>query len=143
MTSRRLLLAGPSLAVPLLTVLLLAGCSGAQSAADRSYAGLPESGGVPPEAEINAEPIAVWIEEDESFAVTTWGSSSCPAEPTSIETSDAGVVDIEFDTVSDGPCTADLAPNTSEFTVPGDVATSPLVITVRGVSEQPLELVLD
>lgn len=131
------------LTVSLLTVLLLAGCSNAQGAADRSYAGLPESGGVPPEAEISTEPVAVWIEEGESFAVTTWGSSSCPAEPTSIETTDAGVVEIEFDTDSDGPCTADLAPTTSEFTVPDDAVASPFVITVSGMTEQPLELVLD
>jgi len=50
-----------------------------------------------------------------SFAATTWGSLSCPAEPTSIETTDAGVVDILFDTDSDRPCTADLAPTTHEF----------------------------
>lgn len=138
MTSHRVVLS-----VPLWTVLLLAGCASAEGVADRSYAGLPESGGVPPEAEINAEPIAVWVEEGKSFAVTTWGSSSCPAEPTSIETTDASALDILFETDSDGPCTADLAPTTSEFIVPDDAATSPLVITVRGVSEEPLELVLD
>lgn len=138
MTSRRLLLASP-----LLIVLVLAGCSGDRGVADRSYAGLPEAGGVPPKVDVDTEPIAVWVEEGETFAVTTWGSSSCPAEPTSIETTDAGVVEILFDIDSDGPCTADLAPATSEFTVPDGAATSPLVITVRGVSEEPPELVLD
>jgi len=126
-----------------MVALLLAGCSDAHSAADRSYAGLPESGNVPPDAEINAEPIAIWIEEGESFAVTTWGSSSCPAEPTSLETTDAGVVDILFDTDAGGPCTADLAPMTHEFTVPDDAATAPLVISLRGVGEAPLQLMLD
>jgi len=138
MTSRR-----SRLAIPLIVVLLLAGCSGGQSVADRSYAGLPESGDVPPDAVVNAQSIAIWIEEGESFAVTMWGSSSCPAEPTLIEATDAGVVDLRFDTDSVGPCTADLAPTTHEFTVPDDAVTSPLVISLRGVSEEPLELILD
>lgn len=124
-------------------VLLLAGCSGAAGVADRSYAGLPESGGVPPEAEVTGEPVAVWVEEGESFAVTTWGSSSCPAEPTSVETTDAGIVEISFETDAEGPCTADLAPTTSEFSVPDDAATSPLVLSLRGLGEGPIQVVLD
>lgn len=122
-------LVGQFAAVPLLVVLALAGCSGPDSVADRSYAGLPES---VDETDVGAsgEPVATWIEDDETFAVTMWGSSSCPAVPSSIDTTDSGAVEITFVTDSSGPCTADLAPTTHEFGVPDDAAASPLEVTI-------------
>lgn len=120
--------AGPFANVPLI-LLVLAGCSSPDSVAESSYAGLPESMDET-DIGVSGEPVATWIEEDETFAVTMWGSSSCPAVPSSIETTDAGGVEIEFVTDSSGPCTADLAPTTHEFAVPDDAATSPLEVTM-------------
>jgi len=134
-----------NLAIPLRAVLLFAGCGGPPSAADRSYVGMPECGGGSVDPDAGESVAAAWIEKDESFAIATWGSSSCPAVPTSIETTDAGGVDVRFDsTTTSGPCTADMAPTMHDFTVSDDAETVHLVITVRWVDwDQITDLTLE
>lgn len=123
--------------------LLLAGCS--NSIAERSYPGVPD-GSAPLDphtvtrdgvelAELDLEPRVLWAGEGHLLAVSLWGSSSCPAEPTGL--TQASRTSLKVDTATRpglfGACTADLGVRTYEIRVPPTVATdAPVTVHVAG-----------
>ena len=129
---------------------MLCGCSGDADAGNgpgigARYAGFPESGFVVPEdALVKAEPLAGWIDHGATFAVITFGSSSCLATALSIEAEDEKSVLIRLAESTQDPCTADLAPTTYEFTLPEGMDAPPLTVKLAGESGDPTtELRLD
>ncbi|MFP7760409.1 hypothetical protein [Marisediminicola sp. LYQ85] len=160
MNSRRML---STIAAATIGAALLAGCAAGPGAgtleappsvADESYRGLPntagdasdDAGGGGSGAPVDdglttGEPSARWVERPGRFAITVFGSSSCPAVPTAMEASASDRVTVSFETDSSGECTADMAATTHEFTVPSEASALPLTIVIDG--DPPLELVLD
>lgn len=138
---RRLRTLACALAVGIL--LGIAACAGPPHAADRSYPGVVASPSVAPDASPGSSstaspasppgigtPLAGWVDKPRRFGVTLWGSSSCPAVPTRIESAGSDRVNITFEQAGDKVCTADLAPTTHEFTVPAEADTLPLSVTL-------------
>jgi hypothetical protein len=132
---------GIAAVVTVSAVILLAACTGGppiasdqeepSSVADRTYRGTTETSRGPGEGTVFSEsPQGTWLERNQTFAVTTWGSSSCPSIPTSIELEAKNAVAIHFEPSPHDPCTADMAPTTHEFTVPSGSGTTPLTITL-------------
>lgn len=105
----------------------LGGCGDGNVARD-TYPGLPPGAD---EAEVEKrllapEPMLTWLEDGDAFAITTWGSSSCPPVAVEIE-SDPDSITVEFEDSDDEVCTADLGPTSHEFDVPGNVSDDPTV----------------
>jgi hypothetical protein len=104
--------------------LWMSGCASAPT----TYPGVPE--GYTGDA-LTAEIGGAWIDEGRSFAIVTWGSSSCPARAGSVDAVDARSIAVEFDSAGgDGPCTADMAATTHEFELPAAVTERPITVTV-------------
>lgn len=127
---------------------LLAGCSSGSGPRGpvQEYSGGPEE--IDEEFLLPGEPQAFYVSDGAGIAVVLWGSSSCPP------VADRMVVDApkrEGNTVSvtvredfDGPCTLDLAPHTSVFVTPTDIATfEPLTILVGNAEIVILDSVLE
>lgn len=74
--------------------------------------------------------MAMWVEDGSVFAVTTWGSSSCPLVPTELSGIAANAVGIHFEDSPQQACTADMAATSHEFTLPGSVTERPVMIAV-------------
>lgn len=89
-------------------VLALSACA-AQSVADSTYRGDPQSLEMPPE-----QLVAVFAAGDGSVDVTTWGSSSCPAVATHFSIDDY-VLNVTFAPANEDACTDDLSPTTHVF----------------------------
>ncbi|WP_102158738.1 hypothetical protein [Zhihengliuella halotolerans] len=115
----------------------LSACAGPASVADSEYAG------VPPEVRDHwdtsrpqAEPV-VFVDENGSAHLVTWGSSSCPLIPTEFDFDDD---EWEFALGQDQtqPCTDDLAPMTYVF----DDAPEPTpeIATVRDVRGERVQV---
>jgi hypothetical protein len=124
------------------TLLGAAACAGPPNAADRSYRGVAPPSVTPngtPGSSSTASPappgafgtpLAGWVDKPRRFAVTLWGSSSCPAVPIRIEAAGSERVSITFEQAGDKVCTADMAPTTHEFTVPAGADTLPLAVAL-------------
>lgn len=140
MRRRRLIGAAAAAAA---AVLVLAGCSA--SIAERSYGGLPE--GSAPVAPTTATPGQIdlpdpdlgprvqWAGKGQLLAVSLWGSSSCPVEPTGIKQVGRDYLRVEVTKRSGflGACTADLAVNTYEIRVPDTIVVNePVTVRVDG-----------
>ncbi|MEZ5086334.1 MAG: hypothetical protein R2722_08805 [Tessaracoccus sp.] len=78
------------------------------------------------------EPVAGWIQEGETFAIVTWGSSSCPYVATSLSGDDSDGVRVEFTLPKYDACTDDLAPLTHVFELPESVTQRPVAVAVTG-----------
>jgi hypothetical protein len=133
-------------AIPItLIAFALAGCSGGAgggptSIADETIAGVPDSINVDPES---FEPGAAWIEKGETFAVVTWGSSSCVPVPIEM-TGEGEMVKIKFEPSDQEVCTADMAATTHTFTVPEGMASTPTSVEISSeewptATDLPLE----
>lgn len=123
--------------------MLLAGC--ASSIAERSYAGLP-AGSVPvaptsaPSGRIDLPdpdlgPRAQWADGGRVLAISLWGSSTCPVEPTGLIQVGHDYIKVEITKRSGffGACTADLAVTTYEIRVPASVTSSrPVTVRIDG-----------
>lgn len=72
----------------------------------------------------------MWVESGSVFAVTTWGSSSCPLVPIELSELTADAVGISFADSPGEVCTADMAPTTNEFTLPVSVTERPVLIMI-------------
>ena len=89
-----------------------------------------------------APPPVVWADDGAHLAVTTSGSSSCPLGPTVAEVVGAQEVRVHvtFLFPDRDPCTADIAPTTTDIDVPeGISADEPLTVVLdfgSGVQEQ-------
>lgn len=72
-----------------------------------------------------------WIDEGKTFAVVTWGSSSCVPIANSIEASSDASLLVKFVPSPSEVCTADMAPATHTFTLPDTVTQRPVTLTVE------------
>ncbi|MCK2023574.1 hypothetical protein KZC52_11610 [Microbacterium sp. kSW2-24] len=108
--------------------LLLTGCGMNQSAADEVVPGLPDDWSGPQPHLIAAEPVAGWVDGEESFGIVTFGSSSCPLVAASVSADDPGTVTVDFRYSSNNPCTADMAMTTHVFTLPENVTQRPVAV---------------
>ena len=87
-------------------------------------------------------PPVVWADDGAHLAVTTSGSSSCPLGPTVAEVVGAQEVRVHVTLLfpDRDPCTADIAPTTTDIDVPeGISADEPLTVVLdfgSGVQEQ-------
>jgi hypothetical protein len=78
------------------------------------------------------KPFATWAQADQIY-VTTWGSSSCPMLPTSVNADGAHEVRIKTAEHGEGNCTADAAATTSTVRLPAETDdTAALTIDVDG-----------
>lgn len=110
----------------LAVVCLLTGCSGPTGVA-QTKPGLPDGVVLDP---MNGESAAMWIERDETFAIVTWGSSSCLPIPTTLTVEGADRIAVTFEASPNDPCTANMAPTTHEFELPSEITVSPIVVEV-------------
>ena len=128
-------------AVALGVALTVSGCATGPVSAS-SVAGFPtepafaayDEGGnaqLTPEGWIH-EPIAGWIEEGKTFAIVTWGSSSCQFVATSYEADGDAGVKVHFKEPGATACTDDLSPITHTFELPESVTDRPITVTVTG-----------
>lgn len=71
-----------------------------------------------------------WIEEGKTFAVVTWGSSSCVPIADSIEATADNSLLVSFVASPNEVCTADMAPTTHTFALPSGATKRPIELTV-------------
>lgn len=72
----------------------------------------------------------MWIDRGETFAIVTWGSSSCPPVATALTVKGGDRISVTFEASPNDPCTADMAPTTHEFTLSNEMTVGPIVIEV-------------
>lgn len=107
---------------------LLTGCSDpGAGVAQTMKPGVPEGLVVEP---LSEGPAAAWVERGATFAIVTWGSSSCPAIATALSADGPDRIAVTFGPSPNDPCTADMAPTTHEFELPEETTRSPVVIEV-------------
>ena len=76
----------------------------------------------------------VWADPGYLYVVT-YGSSTCPKFPSSVEKTESGGIRITTSTDTSRPCTMDFGPTTSTVEVPdGVVDTAPVAVALDGVS---------
>lgn len=120
----------------------LAACSAPETVAVESYA--PNKvleGSIVYTDDRRDLPLAAGSLDDTGrLLITMYGSSSCPDIPTDLQQITSGKINIRFEELGAGGCTADLAPLTHVFELPEQVRTNtPLEVeiespTVREVS---------
>jgi hypothetical protein len=114
--------------VAVASVVLLTGCAtgpgdaARESIAERSYRGLPGQAAVGPAEQPLVTPLG-----GNRFALTLWGSSSCPRIPTAITTDGSGVL-VQLAESGGEVCTADMAAMTHELLSP---VPPPFTVTVE------------
>lgn len=84
-------------------------------------------------------PPVAWADGGRRLAVTTYGSSSCPTGPQRVEVTGAQEVRVEIEPLFPGrdPCTADMAPRTTDVELPEGVsADAPLTVLLDHDGEQ-------
>lgn len=110
----------------LLAFCVLTGCS-APGVTQAVRPGIPD--GLDDE-QLGDVPVVTWVERGESFAIVTWGSSSCPAVATAVSAESDDSIAVTFGPSPNDPCTADMAPTTHEFGLPDEVTLRPITINV-------------
>lgn len=85
---------------------------------------------------------AGWTGEDGTFAILTWGSSSCPPQIGSAVLAKGTITVTEADPPADRICTLDLGPRVTVVTVPGveSGASYDLVWTASGTSAETIPI---
>ncbi len=76
-------------------------------------------------------PSVAWLEEGASFELTTYGSSSCPAEVAEVLLDAADLVTLQLAPPSEGACTMDMAPTTQTVELPEGADGRPLGVALR------------
>lgn len=122
-------------------LVLLSGCSGTASVAERVERGLPASLTEAQRLEIPPErPSAIRLGDGSRFALITWGSSSCPAVVTAMEALGTAAIELRLESSGgSGPCSADMAATTHELAMPGTVTGSPISLTLTYPHPHPGE----
>ncbi|PWC07159.1 hypothetical protein [Mycetocola zhujimingii] len=110
----------------LLAVGLLTGCGGNGVAQD-VRPGLPDGLDVDP---TDTTIAATWLERGETFAIVTWGSSSCPPAASALTAEGSDRIAVTFAPSPNEVCTADMAPTTHEFELPDEVTRTTVTIDV-------------
>lgn len=113
------------LVVPaLLGSLLLAGCSSGSAGGlviMEQYRGFGEVVDEP-SADGSTHSVISWLDGGRgTVSLTTWGSGSCPNIPIALHVASSTDVTLTMKRYS-SPCTSDLAPTTSEFSLPSGVS---------------------
>lgn len=114
--------------------LLLAGCSGGSGDGGpiaQVEKGLPSGWDEAQFGPDAGDPVVGWVVEGESFAVVTWGSSSCPPIAKSLGAPSASELRIVFAPPEGEVCTADFAPTTHEFALPDGVTERPIAVEME------------
>lgn len=81
------------------------------------------------------EPVLGWLTDGETFAVVTWGSSTCVYVATSMEPDGEDRLNVHFTLPAYEVCTDDLTPLTHAFTLPEETTGRPVTVTVTGTDE--------
>lgn len=105
-------------ALVLVTALAVSGCSAPASIAAETVRGLPPGVSLTDDEQLGEQPVAIWTDNRVTLTVVTWGSSSCPPVPTSLEVESAPLMTLRFAAPTDQACTADFAPTSHVFTAP-------------------------
>lgn len=134
---------GGAVAVAVGALAMLSGC--ASSIAERSYEGMPAGSrplnSLPPTPgrfdlpDPDLAPRVQWADGRDLLAVSLWGGSSCPVEPTGVHELGRDRLEVAVTRRQGwfGACTADLTVNTYEVRIPGSVSqSSPLTVVVDG-----------
>lgn len=128
----------------------LAACSSGNSGSDGSESGGETGGGFPEDVAVSAEVfrgvpenvdwigdgipdvgvLAGWVVEGETFAVVTWGSSSCPPVASHLTVESADRMALSFERSPNEMCTADYAPTTHELALPKSITDRPVTLIV-------------
>lgn len=109
-----------------LAACVLTGCS--EPPASVAYA--TRSGAAGLDTDPLKGPAVTWIKKDETFAIITWGSGSCPPVPIALAPEATDRIAVTFAPSANDPCTADMAPTTHEFELPDDVTDTPVAIDI-------------
>lgn len=104
--------------------LVLVGCSAASSIAVETVRGVPAGVTLSDDEQMGEQPVAVWTDNRETLTVVTWGSSSCPPVPTSLDLESAMLLNLTFAAPTDQACTADYAPTSHVFETPDGISFS-------------------
>lgn len=119
--------------LPIVLALLASGCGGEpDTVAVRTYQGVPDQ--MPPDSAGSSEPQVVWEQQGSTFAVTTYGSSTCPAVATRL-VGKGNSVRVGFEPNPQKNCTADLAPTTHIFDLPIERSSAPVTVEITGLGE--------
>lgn len=111
--------------------LALAGCSTAPAAAVDDYKGEPHGVEAPARSAGGAE-YAMWLGKGDRFAITLYGSASCPPVADTMRVTGANKVAVTLKPTPRGACTADYAPHTSVFDTPSAIRIgTPVHITIK------------
>ncbi len=93
--------------------------------------------------QMGEQPVAVWTDNRVTLTVVTWGSSSCPPVPTSLEVESVALLKLRFAPPTDQPCTADFAPTSHVFETPDGISFGAMQLEVLFEAReggQPLEV---
>jgi hypothetical protein len=140
-SSRRRLLASALVAGP--AALVLAGCSAPSSIATETVRGVPSGVTLTDAEQTGEQPVAIWTGNRETLTVVTWGSSSCPPVPTSLDLESAMLLNLRFAPPTDQVCTADFAPTSHVFATPNGISFGavPLAIVFESAAgDEPTEI---
>lgn len=111
-------------------VFILAGCSAASSIATETVRGVPAGVTLTDDEQLGEQPVAVWADNRETLTVVTWGSSSCPPVPTSLDVESAALMNLRFAPPVAEVCTADFAPTSHVFTTPDGISTGAVQLAI-------------
>ncbi|MEO6828133.1 MAG: hypothetical protein ABI255_10975 [Microbacteriaceae bacterium] len=105
------------LALALTAVVALAGCSASDPSPVTDYRGEPHGVAAPPSSAGGAA-FAVWLKDGKQFAVTLYGSSTCPPKSSSFRVIGSNKLKLALEPLPDRPCTMDYVPHTTVFATP-------------------------
>jgi hypothetical protein len=113
-----------------LVALALAGCSTSSSKPIDEYSGEPK-GVEAPASSAGGAAYAVWMKNGGQFAITLYGSSSCPPKVASVSVVAGNQVRATLAPAPGGVCTRDYVPHTTVFATPSGVTiTSDVNVTL-------------
>lgn len=123
--------------------LVLTGCSQSASGPVEHYKGEPK-GVEAPARSAGGAVYAVWMEKGARFAITLYGSSSCPPVAATYRVSGANKVKVTLEKPPARACTADYAPHTSVFETPSAIriGTDVAITIVSASGGDPTAIVL-
>ncbi|MDN4616363.1 hypothetical protein P5G50_18090 [Leifsonia sp. F6_8S_P_1B] len=114
--------AGASVALAVLAIAALAGCSGApQKKPVEDYNGEPKGVQAPPSSAGGAS-WAAWLPDADRFGIVLYGSSTCPPKVQSIAVTADNQVKATLAPAPGGVCTRDYVPHTTVFDTPSGVS---------------------
>lgn len=117
------------LAVGVAVVLALAGCSAPTTIAYATYDHAPS--GYDSTGTMNGKPGVAWLLGQESFAVVTFGSNSCPPVPIKLEATPPSAMTVTFVPSPNSPCSADLRLTSHHINLPeGMDITQPIDVRI-------------